>query len=571
MRYGEIPTGGGGGEVRWRNESHTSAHPFLFFLKFAEEGKGAEKLSTVCYETIWCFWFVFGFFKSMNRLISRPSRGKLWNKGGVWALSSEWGWCWSMSAVGCHRDWPAFVLCPDCCRSAARGRTELALGEYPSVLRSLWGFFLFSMSDDRNESQLEQIIIIIIIMWLFLCRLAAAPCPRLKVGIYQATILAVSAPSQCLQVSFSTFLKSNGSFEHLWTRLKLAYNHHIICVRRRLSKPSSATYSSRVNHLWHRISRSPQCNIRCSEWIFITNWFPFLFMKLPTRSTRGCWLMFSRWPTCLWIVKLLWILQVSKEIIIIKKINNNNVVMRPSLWVVDEIERCDASDAILMQWCGTRLAGRSASTWQVSLCCWLWLGSISGSCGNPERSPRRPLSPTLTIDTYKKNMGRPFQKSDRRYLQLELSLFPCNFLVRAPLTFDPFSWSAWLPTTIGEPPPHPAANPAWPWATRRTVSGTWVTWRWWAGSWIRPGWPSWTAPFPPTRSAPSPPSPTILATTSRWGSSRSRWSSSLLATPARGPDCSTSLCTRAKTCWKRRRETSPAASSEFPWGLKRST
>lgn len=101
-----------------------------------------------------------------------------------------------------------------------------------------------------------------------------------------------------------------------------------------------------------------------------------------------------------------------------------NVVMSPKLWVVvDEIERlmcCVVFCCVLfrMQWCGTPQAGRWVSTWQVSSCCWPWLGSISGSCGNRERSPRRPLSPTLTIDTYKKNMGRPFQKSDRRYSQL---------------------------------------------------------------------------------------------------------------------------------------------------------
>lgn len=47
MRYGEIPRGGGGGEVRWGNESHTSAHPFLFFFKFAEEGKVMEKKNTI--------------------------------------------------------------------------------------------------------------------------------------------------------------------------------------------------------------------------------------------------------------------------------------------------------------------------------------------------------------------------------------------------------------------------------------------------------------------------------------------------------------------------------------------
>lgn len=84
-------------------------------------------------------------------------------------------------------------------------------------------------------------------------------------------------------------------------------------------------------------------------------------------------------------------------------------VCRPQLRaVVDDI-------CCVAQWCGTRLAGRSASTWQDSWCCWWWRRSTSGSCGNLEPSPRRPRSPTLTIDTCKRNMGTPSRRSDRRY------------------------------------------------------------------------------------------------------------------------------------------------------------
>lgn len=179
----------------------------------------------------------------------------------------------------------------------------------------------------------------------------------------------------------------------------------------------------------------------------------------------------------------------------------------------------------------------------------------------------------------------PFPNFDYRYLQEKYgtsfsevrqkvsapAVFSCPVISWRGLTFDPLSRSEWQPTTIGEPPLRPAANPAWPCVTLQTPSGTWVTWSWWAESWIPLGWPSLTVLFPPTRSAPSPPSPTILATTSPWASWRSTWSSSHPDTPAKGPDCCTSLCTRAKTCWKRRRETSPAASLEFLWVLKRST
>lgn len=49
---GRFQQEGGGGEARWRNESHASAHPFLFFLKFAEEGKVAGKQSLTSYETV---------------------------------------------------------------------------------------------------------------------------------------------------------------------------------------------------------------------------------------------------------------------------------------------------------------------------------------------------------------------------------------------------------------------------------------------------------------------------------------------------------------------------------------
>ncbi len=70
----------------------------------------------------------------------------------------------------------------------------------------------------------------------------------------------------------------------------------------------------------------------------------------------------------------------------------------------------------LFQWCVTHPAGRWGSTWWAFSCCWLWLGSTSGSCGNLEPSPRHPPSPTLTIDICKKNMEPPFQKSDKRYI-----------------------------------------------------------------------------------------------------------------------------------------------------------
>lgn len=58
MRYGKIPAGGGGGEVRWRNESHTSAHPLLFFLKFAEEEEVTEKESLLLSNGLGCLFVV---------------------------------------------------------------------------------------------------------------------------------------------------------------------------------------------------------------------------------------------------------------------------------------------------------------------------------------------------------------------------------------------------------------------------------------------------------------------------------------------------------------------------------
>lgn len=127
----------------------------------------------------------------------------------------------------------------------------------------------------------------------------------------------------------------------------------------------------------------------------------------------------------------------------------------------------------------------------------------------------------------------------------------------------------WQPTTTGEPPPLPAVSPAWPWATPQMASGTWAIWRWWAESWTRWAWLSSTDPSLPTRSAPSPQLPTTSAMISLLASWRWPWSLSLPGTRPRGWDCSTSPCTRAKTCWRRRKETSLDASSESHWGQRK--
>lgn len=79
MRYGKIPAGRGrgGGEVRWRNESHTSAHPFLCFLKFAEEGEVTEN-NPFSYETASGVCRCFVFFKNQSiDFLLKPHNDKI--------------------------------------------------------------------------------------------------------------------------------------------------------------------------------------------------------------------------------------------------------------------------------------------------------------------------------------------------------------------------------------------------------------------------------------------------------------------------------------------------------------
>lgn len=129
-------------------------------------------------------------------------------------------------------------------------------------------------------------------------------------------------------------------------------------------------------------------------------------------------------------------------------------------------------------------------------------------------------------------------------------------------------WREWPPTTTGGLPPSPAANPAWPWVTPQTSSGTWATWSWWAGSLTLLALPSSTVLCPLTRSAPSHPSPITSAMTSPSASWRLLWSLSSPDCHLRERECSISTCTRARTCWRGRKETFLAASSESLWDQK---
>lgn len=119
---------------------------------------------------------------------------------------------------------------------------------------------------------------------------------------------------------------------------------------------------------------------------------------------------------------------------------NKNVVMSPKLWVVvDKIERRDAVR------CDPGAVVRNPPGWEVGiyLAGFFVLLAVAGlniwklwkSGTFPTPSP----FPNFDYRYLQEKYGTSFSEVRQKVFAAVAFIFPCNFLVRAWLTFDPFS------------------------------------------------------------------------------------------------------------------------------------